>query len=409
MFLNRTRDQNPALIQTAAALHQEGAIPPNTYLFDADAFEANGRAIREAADREGLGLYFKTKQHGRNPELFRRIVAPGARETVSVAMEDARILHRHGIGLGHIGNLVQTPLHELPKVVGTYRPEVMSVFTVAKAEQIGAAARTAGRVQPVLMRVHSRDDVLFPGMEGGFYLDELEAAAAQVAAVDGVELVGVTSFPVLRYDSNGARPRATPNLESQGAAREVLERMGIEVRQVNAAGNTAAITMQTLRSYGATHVEPGSALTGMGTFHLYDHGLVERPALVYVTEVAHVWDGLVYVYGGGFFVDDPPVPLREGFRRKALVGRGPDDILERELTWRGIGARGGGSFAAIDYHGILEQDVPVEVGDTVIFAFRPQMFMTRAYQGVVEGISQGSPRLVGVWDWATHRVGGGVE
>jgi predicted amino acid racemase len=408
MFLAGTRARNPELVRAALALHQGGEIPPNTFLFDADAFEANGGALREAADREGLSLYFMTKQHGRNPELFRRVVAPGARETVAVSMEDARVLHRHGIALGHIGNLVQTPAGDLPKVVGTYRPEVVSVFSVAKAEQVGAAATAAGRVQPILMRVHSRDDVLFGGMEGGFYLDQLESAAAQIVAVPGVELVGVTSFPVLRYDGAGSAPQPTPNLESLGAARDVLERMGISVRQVNAAGNTAAHAMNLLRSHGATHVEPGSALTGMTTFHLYEE-LIERPAVVYVTEVAHVWDGLVYVYGGGFFIDDPPVPLREGFARKALVGRTPDQLFQRELTWRGIGARGGGSFAAIDYHGILEQDGPVEVGDTVIFAFRPQLFMTRAYQGVVEGLGVGRPRLVGVWDWAAHRIGGGPD
>ena len=102
-----------------------------------------------------------------------------ARETVAVAMEDARILHRHGLALGHVGNLVQTPARELTKVVGTYRPEVISVFSVAKAEQVSAAAQASGRVQPVLMRVHSHDDVLFPGMEGGFHLDELEPAASR--------------------------------------------------------------------------------------------------------------------------------------------------------------------------------------------------------------------------------------
>ena len=35
--------------------------------------------------------------------------------------------------------------------------------------------------------------------------------------------------------------------------------------------------------------------------------------------------------------------------------------------------------------------------------------MTRAYTAVVEGMASGNPRLVGVWDWAGHRVGGDVE
>jgi predicted amino acid racemase len=410
VFLARTRRRNPALIRAAVRLHQDGAIPPNTFLFDADAFEHNGAAIREAADREGLRLYFMTKQHGRNPELFRRVVRQGAKETVSVAMEDARVLHRHGLGIGHVGNLVQTPRAELEKVIGTYRPEVISVFTVAKAEQVDAAAARCGRAQPILLRVHGSGDVLFPGMEGGFTLDELPAALSRIGRLRNVRIAGVTSFPVLRYDAAGAAPRATPNLEALAAARQVLEKHGVEVEQVNAPGNTGASTMRFLREAGATHVEPGSSLTASTTAHLYDDDLPEEPAMVYVTEVAQTWAEKTYVYGGGFFIDDPPVPLRDGFQRLALAGSTEDEILEHELVWEGIGARGGGSFAAIDYHGILDAGArPATVGDTVVFGFRSQLFMTRAHVAVVEGLSQGAGRLVGVWDWASHRIGGGMQ
>jgi predicted amino acid racemase len=410
VFLERTIRRNPALIRCAATLHQSGAIPPNTFLFDADAFAHNGRVLRDAADRESLKLYFMTKQHGRNPELFRRVIAPGARETVAVAMEDARILHRHGLGLGHVGNLVQTPRAELEKVVADYRPEVISVFSLAKAQQVDAAAARCDLVQPILLRVHGSDDVLFPGMEGGFPLDELPAQLPALQRLAHVRVVGITSFPVLKYDAPGATPVATPNLLALRDAREMLEAHGVAVEQVNAPGNTAANTMRFLRDAGATHVEPGSALTGSTTFHLYDDDLPEQPAMVYVSEVAHQWAERVYVYGGGFFIDDPPVPLREGFQRQALVGGDEDEILERRLEWEGIGARGGGSFAAIDYHGILRADRrSTAVGDTVVFGFRAQLFMTRAYVAVVEGLSANAPRLVGVWDWAAHRIGGGIE
>lgn len=410
MFLERTRRRNPALIRAAVRLHQAGAIPANTFLFDADAFARNGASLREAAEREGLRLYFMTKQHGRNPELFRRVVREGARETVAVAMEDARILHRHGLALGHVGNLVQTPRGELEKVIGTYRPEVVTVFSEDKAEQVDAASARCDTVQDVLLRVHGPDDVLFAGMEGGFRLHELRAAVERLKRLARIRVVGVTSFPVLRYDAAGGAPAATPNLASLGAAREILEAAGVEVEQVNAPGNTCAGTMRFLREAGATHVEPGSALTASTTFHLYDDDLPEQPAMVYVTEVAQSWAQRTYVYGGGFFIDDPPVPLRDGFRRLALAGSDEDEILEHELVWEGIGARGGGSFAAIDYHGILDAGgTPPKVGDTVVFGFRAQLFMTRAHVGVVEGLGHGDGRLVGVWDWASHRVGGGIE
>jgi hypothetical protein len=38
-----------------------------------------------------------TKQHGRNPDLIRRITTDGARETVAVVMEDARIFTTTGL------------------------------------------------------------------------------------------------------------------------------------------------------------------------------------------------------------------------------------------------------------------------------------------------------------------------
>jgi predicted amino acid racemase len=42
----------------------------------------------------------------------------------------------------------------------------VSVFTVAKARQVDEAARRIGLVQPLLLWIHSRDDLFFGGMEG---------------------------------------------------------------------------------------------------------------------------------------------------------------------------------------------------------------------------------------------------
>ena len=61
MFLEQIARKNPMLIKAAAQLHQSGQIPPNTYVFDADTFEENGRKIREEAERYNLKLYFMTK------------------------------------------------------------------------------------------------------------------------------------------------------------------------------------------------------------------------------------------------------------------------------------------------------------------------------------------------------------
>ena len=168
--------------------------------------------------------------------------------------------------------------------------------------------------------------------------------------------------------------------------------------------------MKLLADNGVTHVEPGSALTGSNTYHLFTDKEPESPAMVYVTEISHFWEDKAYVFGEGFFIDDPPVSISSGFQHYAFCGSEPDNILDKKLRFSGIGARPGSGFAKIDYHGLMDTEgQEAHVGDSVIFGFRGQLFMTRAYSAVVEGLSSGSPRLVGVWDWAGHRVGGGIE
>lgn len=410
MFLQQITRKNPELIKVAAQLHQAGAIPPNTYVFDADTFEENGKKLRAEADKYGLKLYFMTKQHGRNPELFRRIIRPGAKETVCVNMQCARVLHRHGIGIGHMGNLCQVPKYELEKVVNTYRPEVISVFSVEKAKQISDVCAKYNKTQKLLLRVHAPEDVLFLGMEGGFFLEELKKVASEIAMMPGVSIEGVSTFPAVAYDKDGTEPVATRNLTTLREAKQMLESMGIECNTVNAPGNNCCANMKMLAENGVTHIEPGSALTGSSTYHLFTDDEPEMPAMVYVTEVSHLWNAQTYVYGEGFFIDDPPVTLSKDFKHYAYFGSDPDKIMERKMMFTGIGARPGSGFAKIDYHGLLDPNgQDVHVGDTVVFGFRGQLFMTRAYTAVVEGMASGNPRLVGVWDWAGHRVGGDVE
>ena len=53
----------------------------------------------------------------------------------------------------------------------------------------------------------------------------------------------------------------------------------------------------------------------------------------------------------------------------------------------------------IDYYGVVapENGRPA-VGDTVVFAFRAQVFATRAYVAVLAGLGSGTPRVVSVLD-----------
>ena len=51
---------------------------------------------------------------------------------------------------------------------------------------------------------------------------------------------------------------------------------------------------------------------------------------------------------------------------------------------------------SIDYHFGISKEC--RVGDTVVMAFRFQIFVTRSDVVLVEGISKGEPRIIGVYD-----------
>jgi len=126
-----------------------------------------------------------------------------------------------------------------------------------------------------------------------------------------------------------------------------------------------------------------------------------------VSEISHFVDGNAWAFGGGFFTDDPPVPELADFasHRQALVGGDSDRIFDRRVRFLGTGPSGGGRFGGIDYHGLLDiSEDSAHVGDTVVFGFRTQAFVTRAYVGVVQGLSQGNASFAGLFDAEGHRL-----
>ena len=56
MFIGALKAQNPALIQAARELWQQGAILPDTWVIDVDQVMANGRLLLESASRHGMTL-----------------------------------------------------------------------------------------------------------------------------------------------------------------------------------------------------------------------------------------------------------------------------------------------------------------------------------------------------------------
>jgi predicted amino acid racemase len=374
VFLRAVMERNRALIDAAVELHRDGAIPPGTFAIDADTVVENAAVIAQAAAALDVRLYFMTKQIGRNP-VAARSVLPHIPSAVAVDMDDADALAAAGVPLGHVGHLVQTPTSAIDRMLG-YEPEVVTVFSVAKARQIAAAARGRGREQALLLRVIDADDELFPGQEGGIALADVVQARAEIDALEGVRVAGVTTYPAVRFEVSAYRP--TRNLATLQRAIELLG----PLEQVNAAAHTCVEVLPLIAAAGATHAEPGHALTGT-TPRAALAPTAEVPAVCFVSEVSHVSDDHVWVFGGGFYD-------RGHARRGLLVHGGHAQELALVELPKG----------AIDYYRRLQRtrQAAVAVGDSAVFSFRFQAFTSRARVAMVGGLHEGRPRLLGLHD-----------
>ncbi len=387
MFLKSLLRRNRRFLEAAVALHQAGEVPANAYLLDLDAMEENARLMSAEAARLGLAVLAMTKQIGRNPPALDALKRGGIDRFVAVDMACARPIGRSGHRLGHLGHLAQVPRHEAAEAA-RLRPDYWTVFNREKAKEAARAAQAAGHVQPLLARIQAPGDRFYSGHEGGFDADRVENAAETLDATPGGRFAGLTTFPALLYDEAAQEARPTPNLETLCRAAERLARRGAAKLVINAPGTTSSRVLAALAEGGATQVEPGHGLTGTTPLHAVAD-LPERPAMLYLTEVSHLHQGRAYCFGGGLYIDPvfPPYPLQ------ALVGRDPEAALAQPVRARLPDP------AAIDYYGQLEPDSDsrVAVGDTVVFGFRGQAFVTRAHVVPIAGIAQGTPSVAGVW------------
>ncbi len=376
MFTQRLLERNPRLLAAALALHQRGRIPPNTWAIDLDMIVENARTLAAEASRLGLTTYVMSKQYGRNPYVSSLALAQGLYKLVAVDVTCSLMARRYGIPVGHMGHLNQIPRHMIPAMVAM-RPDVITIYNLDHARWIDSAAANLGIVQELLIRVYAPGDVFFDGQEGGFSEDEVPDVVKGLAQLHHVRLSGVTSFPCVRYNHRpGETFDVTPNMQTILRAAATLRDMGIEVKQINAPGNTSAVVMPLLAEHGATHVEPGHGLLGTTPNNLY-MDTPEKPAYTYVTEISHHFGGRAYAYGGGLFHDGylPDAPL------DALVGS----------TWNEMRQNKAGYLheikQIIDYHVELQPGDRCRAGDTVLLAYRTQMQMTRSYIAPISGLS----------------------
>ncbi len=387
MFLDVLRRRNPAFILAAQALHQAGAIPANSYVLDLDAVTENARLLRTEGDRLGLKVFAMTKQVGRQTGFSRAVMAGGIDRCVAVDMACAISCHRAGLRVGHLGHLVQVPRAEAAMAARDLAPDYWTVFSDDKAGEAAAAARAAGRDQAILARIQTQGDTFYRGHEGGFPAEAAVEAARRIDALPGARFAGITSFPAQLYDHASRKVRHTPNLATLRRTAAALRKAGFAELEINAPGTTSLVTLRALAEAGATQVEPGNGLHGTTPLHAVED-LPERPAVLYLTEVSHLHAGRAYCFGGGLYID----PVFADYEVKALVGSKPsndaDALHSVEIP----------SPAAIDYYGMIDATGARTpgTGDTVIFGFRGQAFVTRAYTVGIAGVSTGNPHVVSI-------------
>jgi predicted amino acid racemase len=388
MFLDLIRRRNPRLVEQAIALHQAGKLPANSYVIDLDAVEENARVIAGVAGKLGLKVFAMTKQMGRNSSFCRAVAAGGIGKAVAVDMADARATHRAGLGLGHIGHLVQIPRYEA-QAAAALSPDYWTVFNLEKAAEAAAASRGRGRDQPLLARIQADGDRFYRGHEGGFSAADILRVADDLDKAPGARFAGIASFPALLFDQASRSVKATPNLETLRRAKEALLKAGRGDIEVNAPGTTSSANLALLAEAGATQVEPGHGLTGTTPLHAVE-SLPELPAVVYLSEVSHLINGEAYCFGGGLYID----PVFPDYEVKAIVSSEPTTAAAR---LRKVDIP---SPASIDYYAMIEAGgaTPPRVGDSVVFGFRPQAFVTRAYVVGLAGLSRGEPIVEAVHD-----------
>ncbi|SKC81761.1 YhfX family PLP-dependent enzyme [Maledivibacter halophilus] len=384
MFLDMTLKRNPKLIKYAVEFHRKAEIRPNSYILDMDTIKSNTGKLVKSAKKYGIELYMMTKQIGRNPQIASIIAEAGIEKAVAVDPWEALALGRAGIKLGNVGHLVQIPFGMIKEIL-TYKPEVITVFTLEKAEEISKLALEMGKKQDILLRVTGTKDTVYEGQVGGFKEEELIQKAEAIEKLKGVNIVGVTAFPCFLYDSYEGKIHETENAYTVVRCAEKLKsKLNIDVKQINMPSANAIASLPLMKELGATHGEPGHAITGTTPLHGIKE-LDEIPSIVYVSEISHCFENKAYVYGGGHY--------RRSNVDKAMVGRDFETMKNNVLKAQDI------SPEAIDYYGTLIIDnKKALVGDTAIYSFRTQIFVTRSEVVLVEGIQKDMPKIIGIYD-----------
>ncbi len=378
MFLDKVIKRNRKLVDTAINFHKRGLLEPDTYIVDVDVFLDNAKKILDKANSVDINLYFMLKQIGRNPYLAKKLVEMGYKGAVVVDFRCAQTMIDNNIPLGNVGHLVQTPKSKLKSFIA-YGVEVFTVFTKEKMHEINEAAQSVDKIQDIIVKVSSEDDLFYSGQMSGININELQTFIKEAKTLKNINIVGATAFPCYLYDKDLNEVVETPNYFTVKKAIEIMEENNLTIKQVNTPSTTCVSTLDLMAKGIGNYGEPGHGLSGTTPQHAYQD-LAELPAVVYLSEISHNFRGDSYCYGGGHYrrsnVENCLVVNSDNTENYSKVTPVNDD--------------------SIDYY--FKIDNEQEVSATVVMAFRFQMFVTRSRVVLIEGISSDNPKIISSYD-----------
>lgn len=377
MFLEKTIETNLPLVKTCFDFHQKGLIQPDSYVIDLDTLLSNAKLILNEANRQGIELYFMLKQLGRNPYIAKELVKLGYSGAVVVDFREAQVMMRHQIPIANVGHLVQAPKCLLQELVD-YGCKYYTVFSLEKIKDLNECAAKANKTVDLLLKVVGDNDMIYSGQTAGFHLNELNEVVQEIKKMKNVSIQGVTSFPCFLYQEKAEKIQATPNFKTLLDAKHILKENGIVIKNINAPSTTSVATLKQMEGYEVNSGEPGHGLSGTTPLHAYT-ACAELPCVCYVSEVSHNFNNRGYCYGGGHY--------RRSHVKNALVGK---SYAESKMA--GVIPP---SLESIDYY--FELDQPCDVNDTVVMAFRFQIFVTRSQVCIIKGIHEQQPELIGIY------------
>lgn len=388
MFLQSLINRNPEFIKAAVQFHQELKIPSNCCVLDLDAVRKNASHISSSAAARGMTTMGMTKQIGRHKPALKAIAEGGIDSFVTVDVKGLRSLSSGGYKIGHAGHLVQIPLGDIPFCLSR-KPEYWTVFNRESLDRINREAAAQNLTQKILLRIYGEGDHFYEGHAGGISVGELESVVSYMDGLSHLQFAGLTTFPCMLFNQERGTVEKTHNLGTLSKAASRMVSLGFNDLEVNAPGTTSSEVLSLLAEEGVTQVEPGHGLTGTTPLHAVRE-LEELPAVLYLSELAHIHGNTPYFYGGGLYID----PVFPSYDPSVLTASAADNILERRFKAQIP------PYEAIDYYGMIHgaEEAGCRIGDAVVLGFRPQAFVRTSYVASISGISKGKPVLEGISD-----------